>query len=195
MPRRGSSASLSIREQLELYTARVEQLWRTRLLQNGLSPSFSMKWDYVQGLRFESSVIDEDDLRSFLLTFRQFISNDEPVFLFRVYNLCYQHFTSDELKEYLVKSRETWQQELQRGGIRLNYNGHNLSPEEITRIWINGFYFHNDPEMRRMLESLLPHENMLVRHIFLDHVTEATKRVIYVARLIIIALREGSVNA
>ena len=93
---------------LELYKARVEELRRTRLIRQGFNPGITLRWERMKGLQFESREPDEEDLRSFLLTFRQFVSEQEPVFLNRIYNLCHKHITSDELRNYLVKSREIW---------------------------------------------------------------------------------------
>lgn len=187
-------SSPSVQEQLELFVYRVDELRNTRLLKNGFNPSFSMNWHHLNGMRFQTRVPDDEDLRSYLLTFRQFISNDEPVYLFKIYNLCHQHITSDRLKTDLIESRKSWVKELQQGGIHLNYNGRQFTPEELTRLWINGFYFHSDYEMLRLLKGLLPHEHMLVKHIFLNHLIEATKRVLFVGNLIRFALKEGFVN-
>ena len=188
---RRAIVAIPVRDQLELFLARADELASTRLLRAGFNASFNINWDHAQGTIFQTHEPDEDDLRAFLLTFRQFISNDEPVYLFKIYSLCYQHITNEELKANLVESRRSWQQELRQGGIRLNLKGRDISPEEVTNLWVNGYYFHNDHEKMLMLKSLLPHEHMLVRHIFLDHMIEATRRVMYVGRIVNIALREG----
>jgi hypothetical protein len=186
-----TSVAFSECEQLELFVARASDLENSRLLRNDFNPSFSIRWDRVQGLRFESTEPDEEDLRSFLLTLRQFISNDEPIYLFKVYNLCHQHITSDELKGYLIEARQAWSQQLKQGGIRLIVNGQEISPEYITNLWINGYYFHNDPVKMRTLRSLLPHERTLIRQVFLDHMAEATRQVLYVAFIIRVASKES----
>lgn len=61
-------------------------------------------------LRFKLSTgqPDEDDLRSFLLTLRQFLMPSEPVFLFRMFNLAHKHLTSEELRTDLAASRKEW---------------------------------------------------------------------------------------
>ena len=64
------------REQFELFVARAEELRRTRLVAKGFEPGIRLRWDAFEGLRFQSSQPDEEALRSFLLTFRQFVSRD-----------------------------------------------------------------------------------------------------------------------
>src|ERR1051326_6379380 len=173
------SLGFTPRELLELFVARAEELERSRLLVNGFSPSFSMNWDRMSGVRFESSQPDEEDLRSYLVTFRKFISDREPLYLFKIHNICFQHLVSDKLRNNLIEARQAWQKELKQGGIHLNFNERDIRPEYITNLWINGYYFHDEPEKYRKLKSLLPHENMLVKHIFLDHVIEATRQILY----------------
>ncbi len=178
-------------EQLKLFKARSEELRNTRLIRNGFNPAISIQWNNMQGLRFNSREPDEDDLRSFLITFRQFISAQEPVFLYSIYKLCQLHLISDELKGCLIKSREAWKKVQRNTGIKLTINGLELTPEYVTDLWINGYYFHNDSKKMFELKRLLPHESMLVRNHFLNFLVEATRQILYVSNIITIALKEG----
>lgn len=191
--RRASSSadSFSPREQLELYIERVKELEDTRMLRNGFDTSLSMKWDRIQGIRFESNEPDNDDLRSFLVTFRQFIMHEEPIYLDKIYNICHQYITSNILKGYLTESREIWKKQLSHGRLGLVINEKYISPEYVTNLWINGYYFHNDPIKLRKLKSLLPDENLLIKHAFLSHLSQATHQVLYVCFIIEVAMRES----
>lgn len=194
MSRRKRSTSTSgfgVREQLELFVAKARELEDGRLFRNDPTHSFSMRWNRVEGLQFASREPNEEDLRSFLLTFRQFISNDEPIYLFRIYNLCQQHLTSDAFKGYLIESRKIWKRQLQKGGFYLTYNGREVTPEQVTDLWINGYYFHNDPSKLRMLRNLLPHEQMVLRFLFLEHILASAQQVMYVSFIIKAAFRDG----
>jgi len=182
---------MNIHEQLEMFSARVEQLRNTRLIKKGFNPGITISWDRMKGLRFQSREPDEEDLRSFLLTFRQFISEGEPVFLNRTYTLCQRHLASDELKGYLVESREAWRQAQRSSGIKLVINKQELTPESVTDLWINGYYFHGDHEKLSRLKQLLPHEGMLVRNQFLSYLVDATRQVMYVGNVVTIALKEN----
>ena len=182
---------MNVREQLELFNARVEELRNSRLIRKGFNPAITISWDRMQGLRFQSEEPDEEDLRSFLLTFRQFISEGEPVFLNRICNLCLRSLTSDELKGYLVESREAWRQAQRSSGVKLIHNNQELTPEYVTDLWINGYYFHSDGDKLSRLKQLLPHEGMLVRNQFLSYLVDATRQVIYVGNVVTIALKEN----
>ena len=177
-------------EQLKLFNARSEELRNTRLIRNGFNPAISIQWNNMQGLRFNSREPDEDDLRSFLITFRQFISVKEPVFLYIIYQLCQLHLISDELKGCLIKSREAWKKAQKNTGIKLTINGLELTPEYVTDLWINGYYFHNNSKKMFELKRLLPQESMLVRNHFLNFLVDATRQILYVSNIITIALKE-----
>lgn len=177
--------------QLKLFRARAEELRNTRLIREGFNPGITINWNKMQGLRFKSREPDEENLRSFLLTFRQFISNNEPVFLYKIYNLCQKHLINDKLKEYLIKSREAWKQAQKSTGIILKYNERELTPEYITDLWINGYYFHSDINKLHILNHLLPHERMLIKNQFLNFLLDAARQVIYVSNIINVALKEG----
>ncbi len=164
--------SFSVRENLELFEQRAEELLNSRLILNGFGTSLSFNFDRVNGLSFSSKQPDEDLLRSFLLTFRKFVSNNEAIFLFKVFNLCQQHLNSDKLKEHLIDARQLWSQQMQSGKtgkVRFTKNGRLLFPEYVTDLWINGYYFHDSPDKLRELQEVLSDDSFLARHIFLDH--------------------------
>jgi len=182
---------MNVSEQFLLFRAKAEELRNTRLIRESFNPGITIKWNRMQGLRFKSREPNEENLRSFLLTFRQFILDDEPVFLYRIYNLCQKHLTSDKLKNYLSKSREIWKQSLKSADVTLIYNRRELTPEYITDLWINGFYFHSDMNKLRILNQLFPHERILVKNQFLNFLLYATRQVLYVDNIIKVALKEG----
>lgn len=198
MPRRGKSKNapvLSVREQLELFLERGTELWDSRVRRlSGLNFSINIKGKADDdSVTFKFTEPDIEDFRSFLLTFRQFISNDEPVYLFKIYNLCQLHITDDKCKEVLAEARSIWQELLKKSGsgITLTVDNKELTPEDITDLWINGHYFHNNIEKRRFLKSLEPHLLDGAKAIFFDHVIETTKVIKHLGENIDVALRQG----
>lgn len=142
-------------------------------------------------MKFKLKQPAEDDLKAYLLTFRQFVLNDEPVFLYRIYNLCMRHLTSAKLKNYLKTSRKIWKDIHKKVGIELVFNKKTLTPEFVTDLWINGYYFHNDEKKAKLLKSLILHERLFVRSKFLDFLIEATNQVVYVNDVITVAFRDS----
>src|SRR5689334_6969696 len=101
----------------ERFSHRVEELRQTRFIRSKYSPRFSIQWTQAEGMRYELAEPDEEDLRSLLLTFRQFVPPNEPVFLSCLYNLLYAALSSDQLRGFLLLSRDGWRGVLKTNGI------------------------------------------------------------------------------
>ena len=201
MARRGKSPdpahTLTVSEQLELFVDRARQLWESRVRREGLKVSLHMKWAAADELlRTALNEPDTEDFRSYLLTFRQFISEGEPLYLHKVYNLCHQHIADDRCREYLAEARGVWQQISKRSdmGMTLTLDSVELSPAEVTDLWINGHYFHNDPEKLRTLKGMESYLYYASRTIFLDYVIETSKIIFHAGRTIHVALKRGWVR-
>jgi len=80
-------------DQLGLFVDRVEQLRTTRAVRGGLNSEMSINYHRMHGMQFRLTEPDEEDIRSFLLTFRQFVSEKEPVFVPSTYNICHKHIS------------------------------------------------------------------------------------------------------
>ena len=165
---------------------------QTRLVRSGgLRANFTRSAAVNQPLTLTTHSPDEDDLRSFLVTFRQFILKDEPVEVGRIANILWQRLTGDEPREHLVRARKRYNAELRTGGIGLVLNDQRLPPELILDLWINGRYFHNDERKAAAIDALDPMSTVFVRHVFLDVLVEATRYIIFLANVIVIAQRDG----
>jgi hypothetical protein len=187
------SALLSTRDRLGLFVQRVEELSQRRLVRQGMNSEHTIKWDAIsQQLTYQAIEPDEEDLRSFLLIFRQFISDREPVFINEVFNDCIRFLNSSQLQEYLKKARKKWKNSFRHmGAFHIVVNERNLTGEYVLDLWINGYYFHNDiykaAELRRLLTNQLP----LVRMQFLTILTDLTRIILYVGNVIRYGFREG----
>jgi hypothetical protein len=72
---------------------------------------------------FSQSIPDEEDLRSFLLTFRQLMSPKEPVFLRSVAGLLWQAVDDPTNREILAAARTKYDHALRHGTVRFEHNG------------------------------------------------------------------------
>ena len=86
---------------------------------------------------------DEEDFQAFLVDLRPFISDGEPVFLNRFYNLIERHVTDAGLREEARRSREILRDV--EAGTDLHLG--DRSPAQIADAYIDGT-FHVDPEAR-----------------------------------------------
>ncbi len=171
---------MNTREQLELFKKRADELENCRLIRGGFSATLNIKWDEKVGLTHEITEPDED-----------FVSNDEPVFLNKIYNLLHTSLTNEELKNFLIESRKVVKAAQKTAGLQLEYNGEVISPEQILNMWINGHYFHNDEHLKKKLDELVDSTVMIVRFNFLDFLIETSKQILNVRDVINEALRKN----
>jgi hypothetical protein len=161
------------REKLELFLRRVEDLAKTNLAQKGIRTNLSYTANTTSGLNMSLIEPEEEELLSFLPMFRQFISEEEPVFLDRIYGICSKRLIDDELKKLVAGSREIWKKTQVVSGIELVINGENISGLEVWKIWINGKYFHNDLRYEQILRQASPVELTLCRFNFINFIGKA----------------------
>jgi hypothetical protein len=190
---RKKQSSITNREQLELFVRRAEELLDLRLARNeGLQAFFNINWAATGAQTMTISAPDEDDLRSYLLLFRQFVMNKEPIFINKIYHICFQAVTSDQVRDNLKDAREEWKRNLQGSGLRVTIDEKQMTPERVVDLMINGSYFHSsDLDLQRELAALDPQRRMLVRWVFLNYVIDASRQVLYLARVVKGCLRKG----
>jgi hypothetical protein len=179
-------------EALDLFVRRVEELLATRLVASGdLRTSFNLRAAIDQPAQLSVHQPDEENLRSFLLTLRQFVSDKEPVFVRRIANVLWVRLTGDEVREHLERARSRYGQALRTGSLKFIADEHHFRPEEALDLWINGRYFHNDERKAATLERLDPMAAIFVRQVFLEVLVEATRYIRFLADVIVISRRDG----
>jgi hypothetical protein len=186
---------LAPRQRLELFSVRVDELSETTLVrQNDLKSEWTISMGVDQSLTSSSIEPNEDLLCSYLLKFRKFISKGEPLYIGAIHNLCQKHFTSEELKGHIRNCRQGWKRTLEHNGVRLTFNGKQISPEYLADLWINGHYFHEDTQKAEELKRYLPGPVVFARHEFIAFVVEATRVIGGTGYAIKMALRDGAVD-
>jgi hypothetical protein len=172
---------------LDLFVARVRELLDCRLVTTGgLDASFQIR--YSDGASsFQQTEIDEEYLRSFLLTFRKFVSNDEAIFVRKVANLLFQEMPGDHERELLKSARDRYTNAMEHGTVRFELNGTYFTPEQSLSHWINGRYFHDDPvKAERLIEQTAnPIAEKMTKRSFMEVLVEVTVYVKYLRELVI----------
>jgi hypothetical protein len=193
MARRGrDDEGFSEDERFSLFVKRADELLSRRLVTSGgLDASFNLSFSQQTPLQLQTIQPDEEDLRSFLMTFRLFISNDEATFVERISNLLWLRLEGDRVRANLVAARDRWQASVKTGPMAVVINDQGFSPAKILDLWINGHYFHTDKRKAADLERLDPMSTVLTRYVLMDHLVEGTKYVVFLANVILGALSEG----
>ena len=195
MTRHRSPARLSPRQHLELFATRVEELGRTTLIQkHGLTSSWSLSYNKDQPVTCRSIEPDRDLLASYLMQFRKFISDGEPSFIGFIFALCNKHLTNDEFKGAIRHFQLGWRKAVEENGVKLMFDGKQVTPEYLGDLWINGHYFHDDPDKLSELERYVSRSYLFARHEFIAYVVTATNIIGHTGKIIRMALRDGALN-
>ncbi len=145
MGKRRGRAELMVAERLELFIEQAGRLANRRLVQAGFDTSLtitagggppSVSWARP----------DQEEFHAFLVDLRPFISDQEPVFLNRVYNLIQCYVTDPKLRYEARKSRER----LRAAESGAAFRQADRTPAQIADAYIDGT-FHVDPDARRRM--------------------------------------------
>lgn len=179
-------------EKLKLFVDKVNELRDTTLMrENGLHYKFNIHGERNEPVKYLLDEPDEGELRDYLMTFRRFVSN-EDVSLNHILNICQKRLTTDELKKQIPTVRQMWSETRQHSGLKLIMDGKEVSAEEISDMWLNGQYFHDDLAHREFLKSLSPFIYTDLRAKFLNFVIQASRVILYMGVLVNTALQDGS---
>ncbi len=195
MARHRSPTRLRPRQHLELFATRVEELSRTTLIRrNGLTSSWSFSYNSDLPVTCQSIEPDRDLLTSYLLQFRKFISDGEPIFIGYIFGLCHEHLTNDEFKGAIRHCQQGWRNAVEENGVKLIFDGKQITPEYLGDLWINGHYFHDDPDKLSELERYVSRSFLFARHEFIAYVVTATNVIGRTGTIVRMALRDGALS-
>jgi len=122
--------------------------------------SVNLNFQQSKGTRLTVKGPDSKTTKAYLLDFRPFIANDEPVSFNYICNLIEKESTDDSIKQKAREARTAWNKLLERkevqpvGGIRLKIDSSNLLSEDNLKMWLNSDYFHLNEEGRELLQRL-----------------------------------------
>lgn len=195
--KRSGREDLSYRENLGVFLSCVEELRERPFILKGLYEfQFHVSFDDESGqLTCEIQEAEQEHFRSFLLTFRKFILNDEPSNVDWVLNTCrrFVKYEEEELKEVLDELKAIWRFRYRKGVVQMHTSGLNLTPEYVLDLWINGQYFHGDnPDKRRQLNELLAQELPSVKIQLLWSLPLLTDIILRLAALVSKTLEQGA---
>jgi len=167
-------------ERLQLFTDDSEALSKTRLLSHEKLDFGCQVAVSIFGTTVKQRGIDEDDLRAFLLGLRPFLSEEEPVFLHGIYNICDKLIPDAQVISYIRKSRSQWKRERNDEMLKFIFNKKRIHSEEIVNWWMNSSYFHRDRDKRQIMTGLPEAVRAITRYDFLCYVLQAASHVIWV---------------
>ena len=178
------------RETLSRFHEKASILRESKLLRANFTTGFSVTWN-ESGLQVTAKQPEDTNLLAYLTTFRQFILKGERINLDKIYVLCQAHLKDDKLKGYLLKSQGFWKKASSEASVALIFNGREMTPWEISDLFLYGGLFHGDKKKEEFLRALLPHELNFFMFQFLEFVQRTTDQILYVDNFIVVALKDG----
>lgn len=132
---------------------------------------------------------DEEEFQAFLVDLRPFISDGEPVFLDRIFNLIERHVTDPDLRDEARRSRKVLRDVEVGADLHLG----DRSPAQIADAYIDGT-FHVDPAARKQSARPAGFFADLDRWFVHSYCSGVARRVAEVASIVQRALESGSVS-
>lgn len=186
-------ATLGVRDQLQLFMTQLNALRATRLWrEQRVQFDFEVKYD-GEVTRVSVYAPDEDGMLAYLVRLRPFILNDEAVNLTNIYNVCFEHARSDQLRARLIVWRAQWKQISRRAGLHVVIDDEELISKDVFDLYVNSI-FHTDPEKRQRLDALDPMEGTLYHQVFADFVIKASEQAVKLSWMVTDALESDSVE-
>ena len=187
-------------EHLTRFVMTVDDFEKTPLMLKRFSSQFTMNYNNErQSLNWIFNQPEDNDLRASLLHLRSFICSDnDPFNISNIYNFCYKRILSLESKQRLGDLRKKWKKSLKDWGLngfKFVFNNQTFTPKDITNLYINGFYFHNDFEKMKIIEAMggTPAEALSIT-IMIGLMEDAIVQVEFLKNFILTALKDGQFN-
>lgn len=137
---------------LSLFIEKAKELQSCDLLQSNHKISFSLNVSGNQGVA-KTSLPREEQLRSFLLIFRNFYSPSERIQFSKVCRILIDNLENDDMKRKISEVQTVYDQTLTGSPLSLVENDAPVAPNEVLRRWLYGHYHHTDVEKREKIDA------------------------------------------
>lgn len=140
------------KKKLDLFIKKVDELLNCKLSKTKSKVSFSLHFAEGKG-EAVTKLPDEESLRSFLLVFRNFYSPREEINFFKVCDILENAIKDAKLVGNIKKTREIYQEILDKSPCVLVEGDKTVTPHEIIRRWMYGFYHHTNEKKRAKIKA------------------------------------------
>jgi hypothetical protein len=155
--RTAQSVQRSEVERLELFVSEWHRLREEPLAKGNNAIGINVKIVVGAWPMEELTAPEETQLRSLLLGLRRFVAKGDDLYLHAIFSIADRRLTSDTIRTELRETRQAWADMLAgKTGMRVRVNEVDFTPEQAMDLFINAWYFHNDPVKVAELEKLMP---------------------------------------
>jgi hypothetical protein len=185
------------KEQLTRFLQHVEALRNRKLFKQGGGLGFSLNMqrepDGPLNISTQVRLPDEEYLRSFLLEFRQLAAlQKSDILVTKVYNTCFKALgTNNELYPRFREWQSEWRQTQEKFTVGIQVGKQTIPPSKLADLWINGYYFHDEPAKRQQLEELYGGNVAPSKVNFVTYVINATRGIDHLGHLVAEGMKNG----
>jgi hypothetical protein len=177
-PSNNSSRKRTEEEKLKLFIKRSHELQETNIAMGNYTIIHKKESDPIFPIETCLTQPDEPAVKDYLLSFRQFISEEEDVYITGIMNICYKNLQNEDMKQGVAYLRALYKTLQNNRSLIFIYNNVEYTPESITKIFVNAHYFHNDLDGQMLLNSLPPFAFNFFRSSFLQFLNEVSKVIV-----------------
>ena len=147
-----------MRESLVLFHERIERLMGN--VDFFVNCRVDLKCDKGKGMNSVFNGPDIKTVKAFLVDFRPFFLNKEPINFDNVSNAVYKSISDPVIRGKIADAKKTWDDLLDRkkvtsvGGLMLQINGRKLLSQENLDMWLNAEFFHLGKNKRMLMERI-----------------------------------------
>lgn len=165
---------------LKLFCDQTELLLETKI-GSGKGIQFMCEWGEEKERDYVSDKPKEEQIRDFLMVFRPFYLNDDPIYFFKVLNIIGEYSTQRKTRENLKKLRQQWDKSLTDIPIKISIEGEQNPSSSLINAWLYGKYFHiKIPENEDLKKYQQNFEDDLSQISFLHCIINLAKLIIFV---------------
>ncbi len=188
------TTSVDVVERFELFVSTFDELIKLKYAQLTDDLQINFEISSKKPMVVETSGLgDEEEFRSFLLTFRKFFLQTDGIEINRIYQDCVRHFTNETWREYIIDARDQWKKRQKITRVPLPYKGRFYTPAEIFDKWV-AYFFHTNTVAQTFIRSLTPDGRRYFEYQLHEYVQSALGHLQYLADAIATNLAEGNVS-
>ena len=161
-------------ERLRAFHDRATRVGESTLVKHSVGSSLNVRWQQGSPITWTTREPSDDVLESLLVRIRPMLSQGD-INLFAIHGVCEQRLSNPEMRFFLRDVRAEWSRSQRQGIMGLRIDQRDVRPDHVADLFINGYYFHDEPFKAAELETIVGEARLLTRHLFLDYVYRAVE--------------------
>lgn len=141
-------------ERLQEFGQYVDELLKTKLVQDGVPASLRMHWNHQLGMTILTELPPWDDVTVFLHKFRPIGLKSESTYFYKICNILGKELQHPYIRGMLEKQREIYNGKRMHAKFQLRSNDVVLNSEKVLDDWLNSYEYHRNKEKRKFIDDL-----------------------------------------